>query len=61
MSLRKANKYWNILLTLLSNHLNGRTKTKKVGLQGVPTKKEDAALVIWILNMQKVGLSITFQ
>jgi hypothetical protein len=29
--LRKAAKYWNISMTSLSYHLNGRIKCKKVG------------------------------
>lgn len=53
--------YWNIHLTSLLNHLNGRTKTKKVGPQGVLTKQvDDQAIVILSLNMQKANLSITF-
>jgi hypothetical protein len=50
-SLRKATKYWNVPLTSLSNHLNGKTKSKKVGSQGVLTKHEDAIIVTWVLNM----------
>jgi hypothetical protein len=34
-SLRKTAKYWNIPLNTLLNHLNGRTRCKKVGLEGV--------------------------
>jgi hypothetical protein len=34
---KKATKYWNIPLTSLSDHLNGRTKCRKVGPQGVLT------------------------
>jgi hypothetical protein len=34
ISLQKKTMYWNIPLTSLSNHLNGRTKNKKVGPQG---------------------------
>jgi hypothetical protein len=45
----------------LSNHLNGRIKCKKAGPQGVLTKQEDEAMVTWILNMQKVRLSINIQ
>jgi hypothetical protein len=30
-SLRKANKHWNIPLTSLFNHLNGKTKSRKLG------------------------------
>jgi hypothetical protein len=37
-SLRKATKYWNIPLTSLSNHLNGKTRCRKVGPQGILTK-----------------------
>jgi hypothetical protein len=29
--LKKATKYWNILVTSLSNHLNGRTRCRRVG------------------------------
>jgi len=35
---RKANRYWNIMLTLLLDHLNGRIKIKKMGPQGVLMK-----------------------
>jgi len=34
-SLKKANYHWNIPLTSLSNHLNGKTRSKKVGSLGV--------------------------
>jgi predicted HTH domain antitoxin len=30
-SLRKASRYWNIMLTLFLYHLNGRIEIKKVG------------------------------
>jgi hypothetical protein len=60
-SLKKAIKYWNILVTSLSDHLNGRTKCRKVGPQGMLTKHEDEAMVTWVLNIQKVGLSINIQ
>jgi hypothetical protein len=33
-SLKKATKYWNILTTSFSNHLNGKTKSRIVGPQG---------------------------
>jgi hypothetical protein len=60
-SLNKAIKYWNILVTSLSDHLNGRTKCRKVGPQGMLTKHEDEAMVTWVLNIQKVGLSVNIQ
>jgi hypothetical protein len=46
-SLKKVTKYWNILATSLSNHLNGRTRCRKVGPQGVLTEHEDEAMVTW--------------
>jgi hypothetical protein len=49
--LRKVAKYWNILVTSLSNHLNGRTRCKKVGPQSMLTKHEDELIVTWVLNM----------
>ncbi len=60
-SLKKVGKFWKILLTLLLHHLNGRTKIREMGLQGVLMKPKDEAIVAWILNTQKVGLSITLQ
>jgi hypothetical protein len=45
--LKKVVKYWNIPLNSLSDHLNGRTRCKKVGLEGVLIEHEDEAMVIW--------------
>jgi hypothetical protein len=39
-------------------HLNGKTKSKKMGPKGVLTKKEDAVMIAWTLAMQKCALSI---
>jgi hypothetical protein len=36
-SIRRANKSWNILMNSLANHLNGKTKSKKMGPRGVLT------------------------
>jgi len=36
-SLRKTNKFWHIQVTSLSNHLNGKTRSRKQGPQGVLT------------------------
>jgi hypothetical protein len=47
----KVAKYWNILVTSLLNHLNGRTRCKKVGPQDVLTKHEDEVMITWVLNM----------
>jgi hypothetical protein len=61
-SLKKVSKFWNIPLTLLLHHFNGRTRIRKMGLQGVLMKpKNEEAIVTWILNMRKVGLSIILQ
>jgi hypothetical protein len=51
-SLKKANKHWNILLTSLSSHLNGKTKSRKYGPLSVLSFDEDQVHVSWILNMQ---------
>jgi len=60
-SLKKATKYWNILMTSLSNHLNGRTRCRKVGPQGMLIKHKDEAMVTWVLKMQKGGLFVKIQ
>jgi hypothetical protein len=36
-SLRRANKSWNILMSSLVHHLNGKTGSKKMGPKGVFT------------------------
>lgn len=42
--LKKASKYYNIMLTSLSYHLNGRTKSKKMNPQGVLIEQKDEKL-----------------
>lgn len=49
--LQKVIKYQNIPFTSISNHFNGRTRSRKMGPQGVPTKQEDATIITWVLNM----------
>jgi hypothetical protein len=44
-SLRKANKYENILFASLLDHLNGKTRSRKVGPQGVLTELQDGTIV----------------
>ncbi len=56
LSLRKVNKFWHILSTSLSNHLNEKTRSKKQGPQHVLTNQKDEALVAQILGMQKCRL-----
>jgi hypothetical protein len=51
ISLRKIARYWNIPFISLLDHLNGRTRSRKVGPQGVLTKHKDVRIVTWVLNM----------
>jgi hypothetical protein len=39
--LKKANRHWNIPLTLLFDHLYGKTKSRKPRLVGLLIIKED--------------------
>jgi hypothetical protein len=50
-SLKQANIHWNIPYTFLSNHLNGKTRSKKCGPTSVLTKKNDERIAAWILAM----------
>jgi len=38
-SLRRANKAWNIPMGSIFNQLNGKTRSRKMGLRGVLLKK----------------------
>jgi hypothetical protein len=38
-SIRRVSRLWNIPMSSLIDHLNGKTKFKKMGLGGVLTKK----------------------
>jgi hypothetical protein len=44
-SMRRANQDWHIFLTFPLNHLNGRTRSRKVGPQGILTYEEDVTMV----------------
>jgi hypothetical protein len=59
-TLKKASRLWSIPLNSLSNHINGKTRTMKVGV-GISTIKEDATIITWILAMKKTSLSINIQ
>jgi hypothetical protein len=50
-SLGKVMKHWNIPLTSMSNHLNGKTHNRKCEATSVLTKEEDHVVVIWTLAM----------
>lgn len=56
--MKKATKQWNILLSFLSNHLDGKTRSKKMEPSRVLRNEEDATIVEWILGMQECKLSI---
>jgi hypothetical protein len=45
ISLRKAHRHWNIPLTLLFDHLYGKTRFKKVRPIAIPTTKENQVVV----------------
>ncbi len=59
-SIMKANKSLNIQMSSLFDHLNEKSKSKKMGLIGVLTK-EDVVVITWTLTMQEYGLSISLQ
>ncbi len=61
-SLWGPDKFWGILVTSLSDHLNGKTKSRKIGPPGVLIEEEEGEVVVaWVLNMQERGLFITLQ
>jgi len=60
-SLTKASMYWTIPFTSLLDHLNGRTRSKKVGPQYVLIEMVDGIIVSWVLNMQNASLFVTLQ
>jgi hypothetical protein len=50
-SLRKVNRSWNIPLNSLFDHLNGKTRSNKMGPTNVLTKEDNVTIVTWILEM----------
>jgi hypothetical protein len=50
-SLKKASRFWNIPLNSFSIHLNGKTRSNKMGPTSVLTKEEDVTIITWILGM----------
>jgi hypothetical protein len=44
-SLRKANKSWNIPMSSLTNHLNGKTIFGNMGPGGVLIEEEDVVVI----------------
>ncbi len=59
LSLKKASKFWHILITSLFRSLKWEARSRKQGPQGVLTNQEDEALLAWILEMQECRLLIT--
>jgi predicted GH43/DUF377 family glycosyl hydrolase len=51
ISLQGANKFWGIHVTSLSNHLNGKIGSRKIGPLGVLIEEEDEIVVTWVLSM----------
>ncbi len=51
ISLRKANKHWNIPLTSLFNHLYGKIRSKKPKPANVPTIEEAQTMIALVLSM----------
>ncbi len=45
----------------LLDHVNGKTRFKKMGLGRVIIEKEDSTMIAWTLIMQECGLSINLQ
>ncbi len=60
-SIKGAIKFWGIFVISFFDHLNGKTRSRKIGPLGVLAKEEGQANVAWVLNMQECGLSITLQ
>jgi hypothetical protein len=44
-SMKRANQHWHIPLTSLSDHLNGKTRSRKVRPQGIVTNEKDVTMV----------------
>jgi hypothetical protein len=64
ISLKKANRHWNIFFISLFNHLyENTTRSKKLEsiIISVLTIEEDQVVVAWVLTMQKIRLSIDQQ
>jgi hypothetical protein len=60
--LKKVIKHWHInLVPTLSNYLNGKTRPRKQGTQGLLMNETDTSMVVWMLGMQECGLPITLQ
>jgi hypothetical protein len=59
MSLRKVNRYWNMPLTSLSDHLTSKITSRKRGPPRVFSVDEEAIAVEWVFGMHECSLSIS--
>jgi len=59
-SIKRASKSWNIPMNSFFDHVNEKSKSKKMELGGVLTK-DDVVMITWTLTMQEYGLSISLQ
>jgi hypothetical protein len=50
-SLRRANRSWNIPMSSFFDHLNGKTRSKKMGIRGVLIEEKDVIVIAWTLTM----------
>jgi hypothetical protein len=50
-SIRRVYKSWNIPMSFFVDHINGKTKSRKMAPRGVFTKEEDAVVITWTLTM----------
>jgi hypothetical protein len=60
-SLRKASRSWNIPMSSFFNHVNGKTRSRKMGPRRMLIEEEDSIVIAWTLAMQECGLSISLQ
>jgi len=60
-SLKRANMSWNIPMSTLYDHMNGKFKSGKMGPRGVLIEEKDSTMIAWTLTMQECGLSISLQ
>jgi hypothetical protein len=45
----------------ISNHLNGKPISRKLGLGGVLIEEDDATMITWTLAMGECELSVSLQ
>jgi hypothetical protein len=50
-SIRRVSKLWNIPMNFFVDHINEKTKSRKMTPKGVFTKKEDVVVITWTLTM----------